>query len=205
MRIKLKSIAINIYNFNNMKRGLLIVLSGPSGVGKGTIRKILMEKNLNLAYSISMTTRQPRVGEVEGEDYFFVSPKRFKEAIKNNELLEYAVFVNNYYGTPKEHIEKLRNKGKNVLLEIETQGARNVIEQYKDDEKFITIFLLPPSMEELEARIRGRRTEEEAIVQERLSKAKRELKLKSLYEYNVINHTPDQAAGEIEEIIKSKF
>ena len=97
-------------------KGLLIVLSGPSGVGKGTVRKILMEdKSLNLAFSISMTTRKPRVGEVEGSDYFFVSKERFEEAIKNNELLEHATFVNNSYGTPKSYVEKLRNEGKNVL------------------------------------------------------------------------------------------
>ena len=191
--------------FAYMKRGLLIVLSGPSGVGKGTVRKVLMEKDLNLAYSISMTTRTPRQGEIEGEDYFFVSVEEFKKAIKENKLLEHAVFVNNYYGTPKEYVEKLRNEGKNVILEIETQGARNVIDQYKDDDKFITIFILPPSMEELESRIRGRRTEEEEIVQERLNKAKRELKLKDLYQYNVINNTPDQAAGEIEAIIRAKL
>ncbi len=187
-------------------KGLLIVLSGPSGVGKGTVRKILMEdKSLNLAFSISMTTRKPRVGEVEGSDYFFVSKERFEEAIKNNELLEHATFVNNSYGTPKSYVEKLRNEGKNVLLEIETNGARSVMEQSINDPLFVSIFLLPPSFEELEKRIRGRRTEEESIVQERLGKAKKEIKLQNMYQYQVIDVTPEQAAVEISNIIKSKI
>lgn len=187
------------------KKGALIVLSGPSGVGKGTVRKLLMDKGLNLAFSVSMTTRKPREGEVEGADYFFVSEEEFKKAIEANELLEYAKFVNNYYGTPRNYVEKLRKEGKNVLLEIETRGAREVIEEFKEDKRFITIFLLPPSFEELEKRIRGRRTEEEEVVQERLTKAKRELQLKDLYEFNVINITPEQAASEICEIIKTKL
>lgn len=187
-------------------KGLLIVLSGPSGVGKGTVRKILMEdKSLNLAFSISMTTRKPRVGEVDGEDYFFVSQEEFNKAVENNELLEHASFVNNSYGTPKAYVEKLRNEGKNVLLEIETNGARTVMEQTKNDDLFISIFLLPPSLEELEKRIRGRRTEEEEIVQERLSKAKGEISLQNLYDYKVIDITPEQAAKEISDIIKEKM
>lgn len=188
-----------------MKKGVLIILSGPSGVGKGTVREVLMQKDLNLAYSISMTTRSPRPGEIDGVDYFFVSKNEFKQAIDNNELLEYAVFVNNYYGTPRDYVEKLRNEGKNVILEIETQGAKRVIDLYKEDEGLITIFILPPSFEELEKRIRGRRTEEESIVQERLTKAKRELKLKNIYQYNVINDTPEQAASEIGSIIETRI
>mgnify|MGYP001035528882 FL=1 len=187
-------------------KGLLIVLSGPSGVGKGTVRKILMEdKSLNLAYSISMTTRKPRVGEVDGEDYFFVSQAEFDKAIDNDELLEHARFVNNSYGTPKTYVEKLRNEGKNVLLEIETNGARAVMEKTKGDNLFLSIFLLPPSLEELEKRIRGRRTEEEEIVQERLSKARSEISLQDLYDFKVVDITPEQAAKEISDIIKSKM
>ena len=188
-----------------MKKGLLIILSGPSGVGKGTVRQVLMQKDLNLAYSISMTTRTPRVGEVDGVDYFFVTLDEFKKALKEGKLLEHAKFVNNYYGTPKDYVEKLRNEGKNVILEIETNGARDVIDIYKNDKDLITIFILPPSFEELEKRIRGRRTEEETVVQERLSKAKREVVLKDIYQYNVINDTPEQAASEIERIIRSRF
>ena len=169
-------------------KGLLIVLSGPSGVGKGTVRKILMEdKSLNLAYSISMTTRKPRVGEVDGEDYFFVSQAEFDKAIDNDELLEHARFVNNSYGTPKTYVEKL------------------VMEKTKGDNLFLSIFLLPPSLEELEKRIRGRRTEEEEIVQERLSKARSEISLQDLYDFKVVDITPEQAAKEISDIIKSKM
>ena len=111
-----------------MEKGLLIVLSGPSGVGKGTVRKqIFKDESLNLAYSISMTTRLPRNGEIDGIDYYFVSQETFENAIKNNELLEYAHFVGNYYGTPKFSVEKLRNEGKNVFLEIEVEGAKKVL------------------------------------------------------------------------------
>ena len=146
-----------------------------------------------------------REGEVEGSDYFFVSKERFEEAIKNNELLEHATFVNNSYGTPKSYVEKLRNEGKNVLLEIETNGARSVMEKSINDPLFVSIFLLPPSFEELEKRIRGRRTEEESIVQERLGKAKKEINLQNMYQYQVIDVTPEQAAVEISNIIKSKI
>ena len=187
-----------------MKKGLLIVLSGPSGVGKGTVRKVLMkDESLNLAYSVSMTTRAPRNGEVEGEDYFFVTYEQFEEHIKNNELLEHAKFVNNYYGTPKFYVEKLREQGKNVLLEIETNGARQVMEQVKNDDRFVSIFLLPPSMKDLETRIRGRQSESDEIIKERLEKANSELKLQGLYKYRVVNITPEQAAKEISDIIKS--
>lgn len=187
-----------------MKRGLLIILSGPSGVGKGTVRKILMQYLfLNLAYSISMTTRKPRAGEEEGVDYFFVSKEKFLDAIRNHLLLEYAKFVNNYYGTPKEYVEYLRDQGKNVILEIETRGARQVMENYKGD-GLVTIFLVPPSLEELEKRIRGRRTESDEIVKERLEKAKQEIELKKLYDFVVLNDTPNQAAERIAQILKDK-
>lgn len=161
-------------------KGLLIVLSGPSGVGKGTVRKILMEdKSLNLAYSISMTTRKPRVGEVDGEDYFFVNQEEFDKAVENNELLEHATFVNNSYGTPKAYVEKLRNEGKNVLLEIETNGARSVMEQTKNDDLFISIFLLPPSLEELEKEL------EVAVLKKKKLYKKDFLKLKAKSHYKI--------------------
>ena len=189
-----------------MKKGLLIVLSGPSGVGKGTVRKLVFEdESLNLAYSISMTTRSPRMGEEDGKDYFFVSKDYFEKAIENNELLEHARFVGNYYGTPKAYVEKLREEGKNDFLEIEVEGAKQVLSQYKEDDGVLSIFLLPPSLEELEKRIRGRRSEPEDVIQERLGKAKREMGLKDNYQYNLVNDSIDAASEKIKNIIRSKI
>ena len=183
-----------------MKRGLLIVLSGPSGVGKGTIREELFkEKSLNLAYSISMTTRKPRPKEREGVDYFFVEEKDFQAGIEKGELLEYAQFVGNYYGTPKFYVEKLLNEGKNVVLEIEVQVALQVMEKCPEA---LTIFLVPPSFEELERRIRGRRTETEDVVKQRLDKARKELATQDEYKYVVVNDNVIKAKEKIAKIIK---
>ena len=183
-----------------MKKGLLIIISGPSGVGKGTIRSYFMnDESLKLAYSISMTTRSPRVGEKDGVDYIFTTKEAFEEAIKNGELLEWAEFVGNYYGTTMEEVEKLRNEGKNVLLEIEVQGATQVREKCPDA---LTIFIIPPNMEELEKRIRGRRSEPEEIVQQRLAKASKEMKMMDNYKYIVCNDDPKLAADLISSIIK---
>lgn len=184
------------------KKGLLIILSGPSGVGKGTVRKKMMEDfDLNLFYSISMTTRSPRAGEVDGVDYYFVSPEQFEENIKNNNLLEWCEFVGNKYGTPKNVVEQLRNEGKNVFLEIEVNGATQVMKIMKDDPDFISIFLMPPSFKTLETRIRNRRTEEESVVQERLKKSRREMKESKNYDYVILNDRVNRAAEELAEII----
>ena len=183
-----------------MKKGLLIIMSGPSGVGKGTIRKCFMDDDsLRLAYSISMTTRKPRANEVDGVDYIFTSREHFEEAIRRGELLEWAEFVGNYYGTPLAQVEELRNEGKNVLLEIEVQGADQVRQKCPDA---LSIFIIPPSMEELEKRIRGRHSEPEEIVQQRLAKAENEMKLVSNYKYIVCNEDPQLAAELISSIIK---
>ena len=183
-----------------MKKGLLIIMSGPSGVGKGTIRKCFMDDDsLRLAYSISMTTRKRRANEVDGVDYIFTSREHFEEAIRRGELLEWAEFVGNYYGTPLAQVEELRNEGKNVLLEIEVQGADQVRQKCPDA---LSIFIIPPSMEELEKRIRGRRSEPEEIVQQRLAKAENEMKLVSNYKYIVCNEDPQLAAELISSIIK---
>ena len=183
-----------------MKKGLLIIISGPSGVGKGTVRNYFMkEKDLNLTYSISMTTRKPRQGEVDGEDYIFTNKEAFELSIEKGELLEWAEFVGNYYGTPLSQVEKLRNEGKNVVLEIEVQGAQQVAEKVPD---CISIFMIPPTMEELENRIRGRSTEPEEIIQERLAKAEKEMKLIKDYKYVVCNDDPELAAQYIGLIIK---
>ncbi|MDQ0359354.1 guanylate kinase [Breznakia pachnodae] len=183
-----------------MKKGLLIIISGPSGVGKGTVRDFFMKDNsLNLTYSISMTTRKPRENEVDGVDYLFVSKEAFEKAIENGELLEWAEFVGNYYGTPLCQVERLRNEGKNVLLEIEVQGAQQVSEKVPDA---ITIFMIPPTMDELENRIRGRKSEAEEVIQERLAKAEKEMKLIKDYKYVVCNDDPELAAQYIGLIVK---
>ena len=183
-----------------MKKGLLVVLSGPSGVGKGTIRDLFIRRpELNLTFSISMATRNKRAMETDGVDYYFVSKERFQEAIANDELLEWAEFVGNYYGTPLAEVERLRNLGKNVLLEIEVQGALQIKEKCPDA---LTIFIVPPSMDELERRIRGRRSEPEEIVQQRLNKASKEMELTGQYRYVVCNEDPQLAADIISVIIK---
>lgn len=184
-----------------MKAGLLIVLSGPSGVGKGTVREKLFEnESLGLNYSISMTTRQPRAMEKDGVDYFFVSQEEFQKNIEEGALLEYAQFVGNYYGTPQFYVDQLLQEGKNVMLEIEVQGALQVMEKRP---QALTIFLVPPSLEELERRIRGRNTEKEEVVKERLNKAIKELETKDQYQHVVVNDDVDQATKDIANIILS--
>ena len=182
-----------------MEKGLLIVYSGVSGVGKGTIlSKLMPMEDLNLAYSVSMTTRAPREGEVEGVNYFFVTKKRFLEAVKNGELLEHARFVGNDYGTPKEYVEKMREEGRNVVLEIEIRGAKQVMKKCPDA---LSIYIVPPSIEELERRLRERNSEDEETIMKRISKAKKEMKDIDFYEHVVCNDDLDQAVNEIREII----
>lgn len=188
-----------------MKKGLLIILSGPSGVGKGTIRKkIFKNKKLNLVYSISMTTRKPRKKEIPNVDYYFVSEDIFKENIKNDNFLEYCQFVGNYYGTPKDKVEQWIDNGRNVLLEIEINGANQVLSKVKGD-NIVSIFLLPPSLEELEKRIRLRKSESEEVIKERLEKARREINKTEGYDYIVINDDLNRASKEISEIILNKL
>lgn len=186
-----------------MKKGLLIVYSGLSGVGKGTILNELMPmKDLNLAYSVSMTTRKPREGEVDGVNYFFVSKKRFLEAVKNGELLEHARFVDNDYGTPKEYVERMRNEGKNVILEIEIRGAKQVMEKCPDA---LSIYIVPPSIEELERRLRARSSEDEETIMKRIAKAKREMKETDMYEHIVCNDDLEKAVQEVRQIILNEM
>ena len=189
----------------NKKRGLLIIMSGPSGVGKGTVTKeVMKDKSLNLFYSVSMTTRPQRPGEENGREYYFVSKEEFQRNIDNNNLLEWAEFVGNRYGTPKDKVEEMRDKGFNVYLEIEVNGTTQVLKQYSGND-VVSIFLIPPSLEELEKRIRGRSTESEEVIKARLEKARRELGLKFNYEYIVLNDEIERAAEEIKSIIRSKM
>ena len=183
---------INAGGYFVANKGLLIVFSGPSGVGKGTIRNLFIDRpELNLTYSISMTTRKPRNGEKDGIDYFFVSQEEFDQKVAENKFLEYAQFVGSSYGTPKDHVEELRNQGKNVLLEIDVVGA---IQVQKNCPDCLSIFVVPPSFEELERRIRGRKSEPEEIILQRLSKASKELEMVGQYKYVICNDDPVLAA-----------
>ena len=174
------------------KRGVLFVFSGPSGVGKGTLKAKLFEELADrIAYSVSATTRGPREGEVDGKDYFFISRQEFERRVKNNEFLEHAEFAGNCYGTPRAYVEKLLDSGMNVVLEIDVQGALQVM---KSMPECVSVFILPPSFEELEHRLRGRGTETEEKVRERLETAKRELPYAPQYDYQIVNGGDIEAA-----------
>ena len=184
------------------ERGLLVVISGPSGVGKGTVRKALFEmKNHNLSYSISMTTRKIRPGEVNGKDYYFVSKEEFEEKIKRNEFLEYAEFVGNYYGTPLDKVNEKLDAGCEVVLEIEDCGAAQVKKKMPD---CVMIFIAPPSKQDLYDRLKKRGTESEEIIQARIQKANREFKDAKLYDYIVVNDEVNNAADRIMAIIRAE-
>ena len=183
-------------------RGMLIVLSGPSGVGKGTVRRALFEKRGNkLDYSVSMTTRPIRPGEKDGVDYYFVSKEEFEKRIKEGKFLEYASFIGNYYGTPLDKVEEKLAAGKEVVLEIEVQGALQVRQKCPDA---VFIFLAPPSKKALYERLRGRGTESEEKIQQRIEKANKEFKLAHKYDYIVINDDVANAADRIMAIIRAE-
>ena len=174
------------------KKGTLFVFSGPSGVGKGTLNAMLFEEfGEQMAFSVSATTRAPREGEIDGKHYFFISKQEFENRIANNDFLEYAQFAGNCYGTPKSYVMSLLEQGKNVLLEIEVQGAMQVMERMPE---CVSIFVLPPSFEELERRLRGRGTETEDKIVRRLETARGELAYADKYRYQIINGGDLQAA-----------
>lgn len=183
-------------------KGLLIVLSGPSGVGKGTVRDALFAmKGHNLVYSVSMTTRPPRAGEVHGHDYYFVTREEFEENIRAGKLLEHAEFIGNYYGTPLEAVSENLNAGLEVVLEIEVQGAEQVRQKMPEA---VFIFIAPPSLDSLYNRLRRRGTESEEVIRQRIEKAKREINLAYKYDYIVVNDTVENAADKILAIIRSE-
>ena len=161
------------------QKGILFVLSGPSGVGKGTVRKALFQRDTNLKYSISMTTRKMRAGEQEGVDYFFRTKEEFERMIEEGRMLEYAEYVGNYYGTPKQYVEEMIELGHDVFLEIEVQGALQVKENYPQG---VFIFLIPPSLEELKNRIIERGTETEDLIMNRLTEARNEIEMMDKYD-----------------------
>lgn len=181
-----------------MQRGKLLIISGFSGVGKGTVVDKILQQFPNYKISISATTRDPRPAEEDGVHYFFVSENEFKDMIENNDLLEYANYVGNYYGTPKKFVNDMLDAGKNVILEIESEGAVQVKNKMPEA---IMIFLLPPSADALKERLSGRNTEDEEVIAKRLKKAAIETEAMDCYDYFVINHDIDECASTIDKIV----
>lgn len=184
-----------------MDGGFLLVLSGPSGSGKGTVSEALMRNNKEITFSTSVTTRTPRPGEINGENYFFVTRDEFEDMVENDDLLEYAFVHTNYYGTPKKFVFDEIDKGEIVLLEIDVQGALQVKKKYKEA---VFIFLIPPTMDELKSRLVKRDTETEDEIETRYKNAFKELDFVGEYDYFVINDVIDNAVKDIENIIAAE-
>ncbi|HZG75379.1 MAG TPA: guanylate kinase [Paenibacillus sp.] len=184
-----------------MTKGLLLVLSGPSGVGKGTLCNRLRALSPELVYSVSATTRKPREGEIDGVNYFFKTHDQFRAMIEAGELLEWAEYVGNYYGTPKSFVQQTIDQGKDIILEIDVQGAMQVKERFPEA---IFIFVLPPSLEELQKRIVGRGTESESSIRSRMAAAAEELKLMEHYDYAVVNDVLETACNRVQSIIAAE-
>ena len=180
------------------EKGKLIVISGPSGAGKSTVVFKAIEGREDVCFSTSVTTRKPRPGEVDGREYFFVDLDRFKEMVENDELLEHAEYVANSYGTPRAYVEEKLNAGLNVLLDIEVQGARQIREKKPDA---VMIFIIPPSLEELERRLKGRGTDTERAIEARLIRARQEYREADFYDYIIVNDDAEKAAAELSAII----
>lgn len=180
--------------------GLLIVMSGFSGAGKGTLMKRLMSDYEDYAFSVSMTTRAPREGEVDGKDYFFVSKETFEKAIEEGKFVEYACYCDNYYGTPYDYVNKQLKAGKNVILDIEVQGALQIKEKFPDS---LMIYVLPPSVDTLLQRLHSRGTENDEVIAKRIAQAKKEVAFIDKYEYLVINDDLDTAVKEMHDMIMS--
>ncbi len=184
------------------ERGLLIVFSGPSGVGKGTVRQeIFSTPDHKFEYSVSMTTRAQRPGEVDGKDYFFRSREEFEELIRNGQMLEYAEYVGNYYGTPLTYVNETLDKGIDVFLEIEVQGALQVKKRVPDA---VFIFLTPPDLNELQERLVGRGTDSEEVIAQRIERAREEIALMSEYDYAIVNDEVALAAERVKRVIETE-
>jgi len=182
------------------QKGILIVVSGFAGTGKGTLTKRLLQDYDNYALSVSMTTRNPRPGEREGIEYFFVTKEVFEEKIANDGLVEYACYVGNYYGTPKAYVEEKLEEGKDVILEIEIQGALKIKEKFPDS---VLIFVLPPSGPELKARLVGRGTETMEVIEKRMSRAVEESQGIEKYDYIVVNDDLDECTQALHNVIRA--
>ena len=184
------------------ERGLLIVFSGPSGVGKGTVRQeIFSTPDHKFEYSVSMTTRAQRLGEVDGKDYFFRSREEFEELIRKGQMLEYAEYVGNYYGTPLTYVNETLDKGIDVFLEIEVQGALQVKKKVPDA---VFIFLTPPDLNELQERLIGRGTDSEEVIAQRIERAREEIALMSEYDYAIVNDEVPLAAERVKRVIEAE-
>ncbi|WP_406614416.1 guanylate kinase [Mycoplasma corogypsi] len=192
---------------NTNKKQPIVIFSGPSGVGKGTIERLLFEfEDLNLSLSCSATTRNRREGELDGIHYYFIDIDEFRDKMKKRKFIEFSYHLGNYYGTLFSELERINNKNKVPMLEIETNGAQKVIKKfnepsYTDKYNLITIFILPPSIEELRKRIINRGSESADTLRKRLKKAELEIAESKIFKYKVVNHTPEQAANEIRDII----
>ncbi len=190
---------MNAMNKNCVKK--LFVLSGSSGVGKGTVLKGFLQKNPNFMLSISCTTRKPREGEVDGVNYFFLSKEEFQKNINEDKFLEWAQFAGNFYGTKKKYINRCLEDGKDIILEIDTQGALQVKKQMPEA---VLIFICPPSLEALESRLRGRHTEDEETIQKRLNEVKVELERARKFDYKIVNDELERAITELEKVISKE-
>ena len=186
---------------NSKKRGMLVLYTGSSGVGKGTIMQELLKRDKNIRLSVSNTTRPPIEGEIDGVHYNFVTKEQFESLIQKDGYLEYAEYCGNYYGTPKQQVEDLLNQGYDVFLEIEVCGGLQIMEKYPD---VLSIFVLPPSIDTLEKRLRRRGTEDEETILKRLGEAKREIEFSEKYKYVVVNDRLEDAVDEILDILKKE-
>jgi len=183
-----------------MPKGVLLVVTGPSGVGKGTLLNKVRSGGHTLYMSVSATTRAPRPGEEDGVNYYFVTRERFAEMVRTNQLLEHATYVENCYGTPRGPVEQMLESGKDVVLEIDLQGARQVRKSYPEA---VLVFIAPPSVDTLEQRLRGRSTETEAVIQKRLTAARTECEAANEFDYIVVNGELELAAEELTAIIRA--
>lgn len=186
---------------NVTPKGVLLVVSGPSGAGKGTICQLLRDQLPDLGYSISVTTRQPRTGEVDGVNYFFKTVPEVKEMIAAGELLEYAEVYGNYYGTPRKYVEDLLNSGHDVLLEIDIQGALQIKKRFPEG---VFVFIVPPSLDELSARIYKRGTDSEEVIKRRMASAAGELTYAQEYDYIIVNDIAEKAAKKVLTIMEAE-